>query len=75
MSARSDPSMAVSNDAGRVEKQVRSPMLTKYLADLPTLPEKLSVARPSTEAAKLVGGQANDAKEFLQKWQASWEKK
>ena len=50
-------------------------MLAKYLADLPTLPEKLSVARQSTDAAKLVGDQANDAEEFLRKWQASWEKK
>jgi hypothetical protein len=50
-------------------------MLDKYLADSATITEKLSVLPLPKKAAEMVGDKANGAKEALDKWQASWEKK
>ncbi|KAH9207261.1 hypothetical protein DL95DRAFT_468813 [Leptodontidium sp. 2 PMI_412] len=75
MSARSDPSMVISYDAGSREKQVGSPMLDKYLADPPTITEKLSPPRLPKETTEVIGDKVNATKGFLGKWQASWEKK
>ncbi|KAL5317271.1 hypothetical protein ACEPPN_014366 [Leptodophora sp. 'Broadleaf-Isolate-01'] len=75
MSARSDPSIAVSDDAGSVEKQADSPMLDKYLADPPTIAEKLSPPRPPKETTEVVRDKVSATEKFLGEWQASWEKK
>ncbi|KAH6696439.1 hypothetical protein BKA61DRAFT_563492 [Leptodontidium sp. MPI-SDFR-AT-0119] len=75
MSTKSDPSMVVSHGSGSREKQVGSPMLDKYLADPPTITEKLSPPQPPKETTEVVGDTANATKCFLGKWQASWERK
>jgi hypothetical protein len=49
-------------------------MLNKYLADPPTITEKLSSPWPSKET-KSVGDKMNSTKEYPGEWQASWEKK
>jgi hypothetical protein len=48
-------------------------MLDKYLADTPTITEKLS--QSPERAAEAVVEKVNGTKEFLQKCHASWEKK
>jgi len=47
-------------------------MLDKYLADPPTITEKLSPPRPPKEVA---GDKVSVTGKFLGEWQASWEKK
>ena len=50
-------------------------MLDKYLADPPTITEKLSPPRPPMETTEVVGDKVNATKGFVGKWQASWERK
>jgi hypothetical protein len=50
-------------------------MLEKYLANSPTITEKLSFSGPPGEIAGVVLDKGNRTKEFLGKCQASWEKK
>jgi hypothetical protein len=50
-------------------------MLDDYLAAPPTITEKLSVPAPSKSADKVVEDKVNESKEFVSKWQASWERR
>ncbi|PQE04310.1 hypothetical protein CJF30_00010062 [Rutstroemia sp. NJR-2017a BBW] len=74
MSTRSDPSMVVSDYTVSIEKQGDSPMLNKWLADPPTITEKLSSPRPPKETSS-VGEKIGTSREYIQEWQVSWEKK
>jgi hypothetical protein len=50
-------------------------MLDKYLADPPTITEKLAVPQgPKRKASKIVEDKRKETKEFLRDWQASWDK-
>jgi len=50
-------------------------MLDQYLANAPTITEKLAFPQPPKKTAKAVGDNPSEAEEFLSKWQASWEKR
>jgi hypothetical protein len=50
-------------------------MLVKYLANTPTITEKLSSPQPRKDTAMEVGDKINAAKEFIKGWQFAWEKK
>jgi hypothetical protein len=50
-------------------------MLDKYLATSPTITEKLPFPWAPGETAGVVADKGDRTKEFLGKWQASWEKK
>jgi len=58
-----------------IEKQADSPMLDKYLADPPTITEKLSPPRLPKETSEVTGDKVSAVEKFLGEWQASWEKK
>jgi hypothetical protein len=49
-------------------------MLDKYLADPPTITEKLSPSRPLHETTEVTADKVSAAEKFLGEWQASWEK-
>ncbi|EHL02073.1 hypothetical protein GLAREA_04945 [Glarea lozoyensis ATCC 20868] len=75
MSTRSDPLNVDRENPGSVENKNDTPMLNDYLAAPPTITEKLSISSQSNSANNLVEDKANESKEFVAKWQASWEKK
>jgi hypothetical protein len=49
-------------------------MLDKWLADPPTITEKLSSPRPPKETSS-VGEKIGTSRNYIEKWQVSWEKK
>jgi hypothetical protein len=49
-------------------------MLDRYLASPPTITEKLAILQTPKKIAKTDKDDRAEAKEFLCKWQACWEK-
>ncbi|KAN0094119.1 hypothetical protein V8E51_017303 [Hyaloscypha variabilis] len=73
MSTRSTPSASIS-DVDSIEKEALTTMLDRYLASPPTITEKLAILQTPKKIVKTDKDDRAEAKEFLCKWQAGWEK-
>ncbi|KAL6409981.1 hypothetical protein AUP68_06389 [Ilyonectria robusta] len=74
MSAKSSPSAATS--AGYAcERDVVSATLERYLIDPPPIPESFVSSSSTANATEAIAKKTHQAKQYLDKWQASWEQK
>jgi len=69
MSTRSDPSATLSGETPTFNRDTTSPMLENYLANPPTITERLAFSELPNKTSKAVAERRKNMEKSLNEWQ------